>query len=141
MATSVRPKQLLPLLIDQVRRRKEAFIHRLEQRIQMGGIPDGYTTPCRFYNGASYHGYPNLTFHLPGSNGDKYVVHAHRLFWVLANCQEIPKGMEPDHTCQNRACIAHLNLVPMAENRAARYKRGYCAKCKRFGCKHAAKND
>jgi hypothetical protein len=47
---------------------------------------------------------------------------AHAVAWAVAN-GPVPKGMEVDHTCHNRDCIAveHLRLVTHkqnAENRA-----------------------
>lgn len=46
----------------------------------------------------------------------------HRLAWELAN-GPIPKGMQIDHRCSNRACVnvAHMELVTPGENT----RRGY----------------
>lgn len=65
-----------------------------------------------------------LEMHGSGPNGYKRATvhgktdYAHRIMWQIWNSQKIPKGLEIDHTCRNKACINphHLELVTHAEN-------------------------
>jgi len=52
---------------------------------------------------------------------------AHRISWIWANGQEIPKGMEVDHLCRVHRCVRplHLELVTHAENRR-RARKPFC---------------
>lgn len=49
-------------------------------------------------------------------NGRKITARAHRLAWL--ECAQIPKEMELDHLCRNRACVKpqHLEVVTHLEN-------------------------
>lgn len=45
--------------------------------------------------------------------------YVHRFSWSYHSGRRIPKGMQIDHTCCNRACVnpAHLELVSGKENK------------------------
>ena len=48
---------------------------------------------------------------------------AHRMVWEWINNTALPargSGYELDHTCRNRKCVIHLELVTVAANRASR---------------------
>lgn len=92
---------------DQIRRRKEAFIARLERRIEPRG-------ECRCYKGSLDHkGYARLTLSYkpdPKKPREVVVIGAHRLFLLLSLQRPIREGYEAGHTekCEHRTCVAHL---------------------------------
>lgn len=97
-------------VVDQVKRRKQQFIERLERNIRH--LPNG----CIEYWGALDHkGYPRISFRL---NGEHTKVLAHRVFMIMMTCKPIPLGMEVDHECKNRRCVKHLRLKHYTENAA-----------------------
>jgi len=70
-------------------------------------------TGCSNWQGAlDINGYGHA--YLPGFSGQRA---AHRAMWHML-LGPIPKGMELDHLCRNRACVRldHLELVSRAEN-------------------------
>lgn len=74
---------------------------------------------CMLWLGALSGGYGQIR-----AQGQLYW--AHRVAYELANGQ-IPEGMQIDHTCRVRGCVAplHLEAVTQAENmRRARQKEG-----------------
>jgi hypothetical protein len=44
---------------------------------------------------------------------------AHAIYWELANGVEVPRGLQIDHLCRNKACVnpAHLEPVTASENK------------------------
>ena len=104
---------------DQVRRRKAAFIARLEARTTHDA-----ETGCRRYRATCSDGYPLITFKFQGQS---LVMKVHRVFAILRNCAPIPVGMDVGHLphCKNRDCVAHTQLQPVKEN-AAQSNRDRC---------------
>lgn len=69
-------------------------------------------TGCLLWRGAvNNSGYAN--FFLAGK-----VIALHRMMWVWANQKEIPQGLDLDHLCRVRNCVApnHLEPVSRKEN-------------------------
>jgi hypothetical protein len=68
---------------------------------------DGCINWTGFYCGA----YPHMNLH-------GRVIPAYRIAWVLHHNREIPDGLEIDHLCRNKKCVApkHLEPVTREEN-------------------------
>lgn len=88
---------------DQLQRRKDAFIRRLESHC----VPAG---DCLIYQGTlDRKGYARLNFKYKGAH---VTIHAHRLFLILQLGHAIPLSYEAGHakTCSSRACVRHVRL-------------------------------
>lgn len=66
-------------------------------------------------------GYCRINFR---HNGKHKHVYVHRIFYTLMSREPIPLNMEIDHTCNNRACVRHLNLTSYSMNKRWRGRRG-----------------
>ncbi len=91
------------VVVDQVKRRKEEFIARLQRNLTAQG-------ECLLYGGTLDHkGYARLNFRYRGRH---VTIHAHRLFLILRQCAPLPKGFEAGHTkgCVSRTCVRHVEL-------------------------------
>ena len=81
-----------------------------------GYVPERSPWPdeCWEWRGAiNPNGYGKFALH---KNVARY---AHRMAWILSG-SELPRGMEIDHACRNRACVKpeHLVLVERGYNAA-----------------------
>lgn len=88
-------------IMDQVKRRKEAFTRRLQGRLREVGN-------CLVYDGTKDHkGYARLNIRYKGK---LVTMHAQRLFLILRLGRPIKQGHEAGHLpeCQHRACVLHL---------------------------------
>lgn len=102
------------VIVDQVKRRKEAFIKRLEANIVSVG-------DCLCYTGRKDHnGYPRLNFKY---QGEHITITAARVFLILKLCGPIPLEHEAGHTeeCQHRSCVKHLRLEHYTSNAATQH--------------------
>lgn len=88
--------------MDQVTRRKAAFIARLNRRI----TPDG---DCLLYNGSLADGYPCINFRYKGQH---IKMKAHRVFMILKHKAPLPIGYDVGHTpeCKSLRCVKHIEL-------------------------------
>lgn len=97
---------------DQILRRKEQFIRRLEARVvhEVSG--------CKRYRATCSDGYPLITFRYKGK---LVVMKVHRVFAIIRHCAPIPLGMDVGHlpTCKNRDCVVHTALQPADDNSRA----------------------
>lgn len=87
---------------------KERLIRRLERNTKWEG-------DCVIWIGTkgSKNGYGRINF----KYGGKHVqFSAHAVFMTLMTCRPIPSDKEIDHTCNNRDCVRHLQLVTRQEN-------------------------
>lgn len=99
-------------IVDQVKRRKEAFIERLNNRLEKKGY-------CRLYKGNLDHkGYARLNIRFKGKI---ITIHAHRLFLILKIKKPIPLGFEAGHlsNCTSRRCVVHVALQHYKDNAAS----------------------
>lgn len=89
-------------MMDQVRRRKEAFTARLNARIEMRG-------QCLLYRGSLAEGYPCINFRFKGQH---IKMKAHRVFAILKHGAPLPLNYDVGHLpeCPNRACVKHIEL-------------------------------
>lgn len=72
-------------------------------------LPADSSRPCIEWPGArSPEGYGRIGWH----------GYAHRQAWEEATGEPIPKGLQVDYLCRNRACVNtdHLEVVTQAEN-------------------------
>lgn len=108
------------MITDQVKRRKEAFILRLQKNLKSEGTCLSYTGATR--GGRSGPGYPTTGFRVPGqSNGKdrgRVQIGVHRLFLILLLYRPIRKGYEAGHTCprNDRSCVVHVQEMTHKEN-------------------------
>ena len=94
--------------------KRQRLIYRLS------GMVRHAASGCVEWQGAlNNKGYGKLNF---WHEGKHVQVYAHRFFWVLKHCTPIPPGYEPHHTCLNRRCVLHLELLTSEENKALRKK-------------------
>lgn len=87
--------------MDQVKRRKAAFIARLQRRLRQAGH-------CLVYEGTKDHkGYPRLNLRY---KGEHVSIGAHRVFLILQLGRPIKRGYHAGHAviCEHLACVAHL---------------------------------
>lgn len=108
------------VVLDQVRRRKEAFIARLQSLVYADG-------PCILYKGAkNVNGYGRMNFrfkdHRRRTREASHVqIEAHRLFLILRLGTPIPTDREAGHYfCHNEACVRHVELQTREQNLAIR---------------------
>lgn len=98
-------------ITDQVKRRKAAFIARLQRRLKQEGH-------CLIYTGTRDHkGYARLNVRYKGQHVS---IGAHRAFLILQLGRPIRRGYEAGHSeiCQHRACVAHLREEHYRSNAA-----------------------
>lgn len=96
---------------DQVTRRKDGFMRRLQRNIEQIG-------ECLCYKGSVDHkGYARLNIRY---RGEHVSIHAHRLFLILKIKKPIPLGFEAGHLpeCEHRTCVKHLRLEHYTSNAA-----------------------
>lgn len=88
--------------MDQVKRRKEAFMARLQRRLRADG-------ECLLYNGSMTDGYPCITFRWKGKIEKLKVM---RVFMILKHGAPLPVGYDVGHLpeCPSRACVRHIEL-------------------------------
>ena len=99
------------IVLDQVKRRKEAFIARLSSHIIQRGT-------CLCYEATKDHkGYARLNFRHKGKH---ISIAVQRVFMILKLCKPIPLAHEAGHTeeCEHRTCVRHLQLEHYADNAA-----------------------
>lgn len=97
-------------LARQVRLNKERLIDRLNRNL----VDDG---DCKVWvptGSGTKKGYGRI------SASPTLKLYIHHVFWTLMNCRPIPAGMEIDHTCENRRCVKHLQLIDPDTNLAIR---------------------
>ena len=101
-------------LLDQKRRNREGLEARLTRMVHPLGGPNDCIVWVGALNNACY-GQMSMRW-----RGEHWLVHVHRLFWVLANGRNIPRGYVPDHSCGTRPCVnpRHLELVSEQVNNA-----------------------
>lgn len=97
------------VVMDQVKRRKDAFAKRLTARLRKRG-------DCTIYDGTLDHkGYARLNIYYQGRI---VTIHAHRLFLIMKLRKPIPleyeAGHEPD--CKHRNCVVHVRLEHYKKN-------------------------
>ena len=100
---------------DQVKRRKDAFMARLQRLVRAeGDCVIGLGTKDR-------KGYPRMNLKRGGIHRS---VHMMRVFIILRRSAPIPLGMDVGHTeeCRDVRCVKHIKLQPFRENCNA-YKR------------------
>lgn len=99
------------VVMDQVKRRKEAFAARLTKHLRKRG-------ECRVYDGTLDHkGYARLNIYYRGQH---VTIHAHRLFLIMKIRKPIPLEYEAGHTeeCNHRNCVVHVRLEHYKKNAA-----------------------
>ena len=91
---------------------------------------DSYIQPdtesdCHIWSGSTNNaGYGLFGFYwitpAPGQRRGQ-MMSAHRAAWIIAHDQEIPAGMNVNHTCHNRLCVnpAHLEIGTQTEKIAS----------------------
>lgn len=101
--------------MDQVKRRKAAFIARLSARLRQAGA-------CLLYDGTKDHkGYARFNVRY---KGEVVSIGAHRGFLILSLGRPIRRGYEAGHSeiCEHRACVAHLREEHYRTNAATNGK-------------------
>lgn len=94
---------------DQVRRRKDAFIARLQRQLRnVGRCIVSIST-------ADHNGYPRMGFKFQGRHVN---IHVMRVIAILRNFGPIPEGYEVAHIegCAVRACVYHTELQHYSRN-------------------------
>jgi len=84
---------------------------------------------CWTWNGSkSKDGYGQFILSAAGERkgGKRVRVAPYRYMWEIYNGKPFPKGLEPDHTCNNRSCVnpRHIEPVTHSENQRRSYARG-----------------
>lgn len=106
------------VIMDNVRRRKQQFMRRLESRIVRIG-------ECRVYQGTLDHkGYARLNLSYKPTEdtpAERVTIGAHRLFLILKLRRPIRRGFEAGHLpeCEHRACVLHLREEHYKSNAAS----------------------
>ena len=109
MGSARRRRLEFAVIQDQVKRRKAAFISRLEKRLR----PDG---DCLIYQGTLDHkGYARMNFRYQGGHVS---IHVQRVALILQLGTPIPRGIEAGHLseCRSRCCIRHVRSEHYKEN-------------------------
>lgn len=89
------------VIADQIARRKDAFMRRLQRRLRAVG-------DCLLYEGTKDHkGYARANFRY---NGKLVTIGMHRAFLIMKLKRPIRRGYEAGHLpeCQHRSCVKHL---------------------------------
>lgn len=96
-----RNEQEWAVILDQIKRRKEQFIARLERNVRKDG-------DCYLWVGRGHsNGYGEINFRI-GTN-KTFCIGAHRLFLILKIQRPIADGMEAGHFhCHNARCMKHV---------------------------------
>jgi hypothetical protein len=104
-------------VMDQVRRRKEKFVARLNARLEQIGA-------CLCYRGSlDQKGYARLNLSYwpsPKKRREIVTIHAHRLFLIMKLQRPIKRSHEAGHLpeCEHRTCVAHLHEEHYKSNAA-----------------------
>ena len=103
------------IIVDQVKRRRDEFIARLQRRVSPPVPNPELGTPCRFWLGqVTPNGYGRISFRLPGREHTNLYVH--RLFLILRLCRPLAADREAGHLCHNRLCVVHLEEQTRNDN-------------------------
>ena len=97
------------VIMDQIERRRAAFMERLSARVERRG-------DCMCYRGSLDHkGYAWITFKYQGRT---VAIHAHRVFLLIKTRKPIPLEYEAGHTaeCKHRTCVKHVELEHYKSN-------------------------
>lgn len=110
-------------VMDNVIRRKDAFMQRLQRNLVKRGS-------CLCYRGTLDHkGYARLNLshrHMyRGVERKRVTIHAHRLFLILKLKRPIRRGYEAGHLsrCEHRTCVVHVREEHYRSNAATAFKR------------------
>ena len=97
------------VVLDQVKRRREAFIKRLTQNLKSDGDHVLWT------GSVNAKGYPRANFRYAGRQIRIPVTH---IFVILQESRPIPTGYEAGHElwCHHRHCVKHVFLQHYVEN-------------------------
>lgn len=105
------------IIVDQVRRRKEAFIQRLSRNVMV--VQRHMPEPCQIWTGTSSRYYGRITFRLVGMGNRKeshVQLDAHRVFLILKLGRPIADNMEAGHTCGESLCMRHIEEQTRTQN-------------------------
>jgi hypothetical protein len=99
---------------DQFLHKRELFTERLIKNTRVVG-------DCIEWVGTvKTNGYCVINFRFFGVHVQ---LHVHRMFAILMTGKPIPDDFHVDHTCGNRRCVRHLEVVPYDENLRRRDRR------------------
>lgn len=122
----VRAQLEFDVITDQIKRRKEQFMARLNRNIREE--PGPMATPCKVWTGTASGGkygktYPVMNFRLTKTSRDKshICIGVHRVFLILMLGRPIGDGFECGHTCHNSMCVTHVEEQTRQFNLFNRY--------------------